>query len=128
MGRWIRRYHPGEIIVGKPGAIGRHGADWITVNAASGTVSLWDAKFRMFARNVRMSKTFAKTGNTNPLMNAVDEAERIIRHQTGGILTFAQQRSALYSLRKYGTGFNLHTVGFGRANNWVRDMEVVRWW
>jgi len=129
MGRWLRRYHPGEIIVAKPGAIGRHGADWITVNSKTGTVSLWDAKFRSTLRNVRMSSTFARSGNTNPLKNAVGEAWNIIDIQKlSPMLSSMQREAARLSLLNGGTGFNLYTRGFGKSSNLVSDLKVVRWW
>jgi len=109
------------------GAIGRHGADWITVNSKTGTVSLWDAKFRSSPRNVRMSSTFSKTGS--PLQNAVRETEVIINDMLlSQMLSPSLRALAQRSILTHGTGFNLYTKGFGRTSNLVSDLGVVRKW
>jgi len=101
---------PSETVVRYGDAIGTHGADVISVNSATGWVSLWDNKFRSSAQNVHSSPTF--TPGSNALNGAVSDAQTAIRNSN---LPDAVKQQAIQNLRD--GNFSANTVGSGAARN-----------
>lgn len=101
---------PNQAVVRYGDAIGTHGADVVSVNLATGRVTLWDNKYRSSAQNVPSSPTF--TPGSNALDGAVSDAQTAIRNSN---LPDSVKQQAIQSLRD--GNFNANTVGSGAAKN-----------
>ncbi|MGK9416204.1 hemagglutinin repeat-containing protein [Pseudomonas cedrina] len=101
---------PNQAVVRYGDAIGTHGADVVSVNLATGRVTLRDNKYRSSAQNVPSSPTF--TPGSNALDGAVSDAQTAIRNSN---LPDSVKQQAIQSLRD--GNFNANTVGSGAAKN-----------
>jgi len=101
---------PNEVVVKYGDAVGRHGADVISVNAATGEVTLWDSKFRSSPISMEASPTFAQ-GST-ALNAAIGEARATILNSK---LPDAVKVQALNNLAK--GNFATNTAGAGSTKN-----------
>ncbi|TFH48355.1 MAG: hypothetical protein E4H01_06525, partial [Lysobacterales bacterium] len=97
---------PGHVVVRYGDAIGKNGADIISVNSRTGTVYLWDAKYRSNPANLGESSTFT---NPNSLNNAIQDATTAIRN--AGNLTPVMKQQALDNLAS--RTFETRTVAQG---------------
>jgi len=101
---------PNQTVVQYGDAIGTHGADVVSVDSATGEVTLWDNKYRSSAQNVPSSPTF--TPGSNALDGAVSDAQTAIRNSN---LPDSVKQQAIQNLRD--GNFNANTVGSGAAKN-----------
>jgi hypothetical protein len=108
-----RRVHnlTDEVVVHWGGPIGSHGPDIVSINLRTGTVTLWDAKFRGRKIRVQGSSTF-KPGSS-PRMKAIQKALKAVnRDTTLGPRVRARARRNLQN-----GIFKTRTAGFGNAKN-----------
>jgi len=101
---------PNQIVVRYGDAIGTHGADVISVNSATGEVTLWDNKFLSNAQGIPSSTTF--TPQSSALNGALSDARTAIQ---GSDLPQAIKDQALQNLQN--GNFTTNTVGSGAAKN-----------
>ncbi|CAG9186323.1 DUF637 domain-containing protein [Cupriavidus pampae] len=101
---------PDQVVVKYGDAIGRHGADVISVNAATGEVTLWDSKFRSNSANIQTSTTF--NPGSAALNAAIEEATSAIGRSN---LSSAAREQAIANLRQ--GNFMTNTVGAGATKN-----------
>ncbi len=101
---------PNQAVVQYGDAIGTHGADVVSVDSATGEVTLWDNKYRSSATSVPSSPTF--TLGSSALDGAVSDAQTAIRNST---LPDSVKQQAIQNLRD--GNFKANTVGSGAAKN-----------
>ncbi|WP_159152705.1 two-partner secretion domain-containing protein [Acinetobacter johnsonii] len=100
-----------QVVLKYGDAIGRHGADVISVDSKTGRVYLWDAKFRSANAKLPASPTF-----TNPTSRAKAVAEALEAVEMSNLPNSVKQ-TALSNLR-VGT-FTTYTVATGNSKNSV---------
>jgi hypothetical protein len=93
--------------------IGRHGADFVSVDPNSGAVTLWDSKCRARGGTLEQSPTITGSG---PLNGALDEAKRLIPNAPH--LSAQVKQRALENLES--RNFTANTVGSGGLKNSVQ--------
>jgi len=101
---------PHEVVILWGKKIGAHGADVVSYNLKTRTVTLWDVKWRGKPVRIRSSTTFEQDSNT--LAHALEEATRAVRESK---LTEHNKEAAIRSIRT-GT-FQTRTLGTGQAKN-----------
>lgn len=101
---------PDQVVVKYGDAIGRNGADVISVDARTGAVTLWDNKFRSTPAGVKGPPNFAE--GSPALESARQEAIIAIERSS---LPAATKAKALDQLLD--RTFTTHTVGSGSARN-----------
>jgi filamentous hemagglutinin len=102
---------PNETVVRWGDAIGTNGNDIISVNQATGQVTLWDNKFRNDVRGLKDPSATFDPGSAN-LSNALEQAERAIDQSA---LPSTVKVQALTNLRS--GNFVTNTVGSGGLKN-----------
>jgi filamentous hemagglutinin len=103
---------PNETVVRWGDAIGTNGNDIISVNQATGQVTLWDSKYRTATGKLDPSTTFEP--GSNALGSALQQAQSAI---FGSGLSDSVKNQALTNLRA--GNFTTNTVGSGGLNNSV---------
>ena len=101
---------PNQTVVRYGDAVGTHGADLVSVNSATGEVTLWDNKFRSSGQSVPSSPTFMP--QSSALNGALTGAQAAIENSN---LSQAIKQQALQNLQNGNFGAN--TVGSGAARN-----------
>ncbi|WP_267085908.1 hemagglutinin repeat-containing protein [Xanthomonas sacchari] len=101
---------PDQVVVKYGDAVGAHGADVVSVNVATGEVTLWDNKFRSGSSRVGSSPTFSE--NSSALEGAIDGSIRDIRNSN---LPLEVKEKAVQNLLS--GNFTANTVGSGSAKN-----------
>ncbi len=102
----------GETVLKWGDAVGMHGNDIISVNPATGAVTLWDSKYRSNPANIGESPTFAKRVTRDA---AVDEARfAILRSNLPPAVRDVAQKNLLEG------NFTTNTVGAGSVKNSVQ--------
>jgi filamentous hemagglutinin len=102
---------PNEVVVKYGDIVGSHGSDVISVNAVTGDVTLWDAKWRSGPRNIKDSTTFAP--DSRPRAQAIQEATYVITQNQS--LSPGVKDAALRNLQ-FGN-ITTRTAGSGAAKN-----------
>lgn len=104
---------PNETVLRWGDAVGTNGNDIVSVNQATGNVTLWDNKYASSARNLTPSTTFEP--GSPALNNALAQATEAIRSSP---LPDTVKQQALSNLQ--GGNFTTNTVGSGAWRNSVQ--------
>ncbi|SFM95000.1 hemagglutinin repeat-containing protein, partial [Rugamonas rubra] len=102
-----------QVVIKYGDAIGRKGADIISVDVSSGDVTMWDSKFRSSSKNIGNSPTFE---NARTLNSAVLEA---IDSISSSRLPPAVRDAAIRNLEN--RSCSTHTVGSGSVKNSISN-------
>ena len=102
---------PDQVVVRYGDAIGTNGADVVSVNRATGDVTLWDNKYRTALQNLKSpSKTFEP--ESSRLKSAVKQAEEAI--EAASLPADIEAKA----LKKLDSGnYTTNTVGSGKLRN-----------
>lgn len=101
---------PDEAVIRWGDKIGTHGGDVISVNWKTGSVTIWDAKYRSGFDRIQPSKTFTES---DPIENAIKEAIDTLQANT--TLPKNLREIAIQNLIRKDVKFR--TVGAGNAKN-----------
>ncbi|WP_230942604.1 filamentous hemagglutinin N-terminal domain-containing protein [Burkholderia stagnalis] len=104
---------PNESVLLWGDAIGTNGNDIISVNRATGQVSLWDSKYASAVGSLKSSPTF--TPGSNRLSSAIDQARLVVENSA---LPDSVKATALGNINR--GNFVTNTVGSGGYKNSVQ--------
>ncbi|WP_244143006.1 filamentous hemagglutinin N-terminal domain-containing protein [Burkholderia stagnalis] len=104
---------PNESVLLWGDAIGTNGNDIVSVNRATGQVSLWDSKYSSAAGSLKSSPTF--TPGSNRLNSAIDQARLVVENSA---LPDSVKATALGNINR--GNFVTNTVGSGGYKNSVQ--------